>query len=326
MAWAERLPGAVWWFYLILLVVLIIIINGVIWLNGSTPFGTFDLYRSSVPFYAIASLALMHYLNRVAQRALAAFRPALDASEAEYTQIEYELTTLPWRGTWIVLGLSLLLTAVFTLFTPYLADALRRSPSLFVIDFVIYAVVFGLIAVFVYHTVHQLRMVRLIHASAKNVSLFQPIPLYAFSGLTAQTGIGILLLNYFSILTDPATFVNPALFALTIFTSLIAVACFVLPLKGIHDRILSEKKRLRAEVNTRLEATIQEVYRRTDTQNLTGIDQLSQLMASLFTARTEVAKIPTWPWETGTLAGFISVFLLPFIIRLIIALLTQLLS
>jgi hypothetical protein len=30
---------------------------------------------------------------------------------------------------------------------------------------------------------------------------------------------------------------------------------------------------------------------------------------------------PTWPWEMGTLTGFISVFLLPFIVRLIATLL-----
>ncbi len=166
-------------------------------------------------------------------------------------------------------------------------------------------------------------MVSLIHASAKNVNLFQLTPLYAFSSLTAETGMGLLLLNYFSILTDPATFVNPALYGLTVFTSLVAVGCFVLPLRGMHDRIASEKKRLRAEANTRLEATIQEVYRRADSQNLTGIYQLNQLMTSLVMTREVLAKIPTWPWETGTLMGFISAFLLPFVVNLIIVLLEQ---
>lgn len=105
-------------------------------------------------------------------------------------------------------------------------------------------------------------------------------------------------MNYFSIATDPITFVNPALSALTIFTSLGAAACFVLPLKGMDDRIAAEKRRLRAEANTRLEATIQQVYRRADTQNLTGIDQLNQLMASLITTRDVLARIPTIrPWS-----------------------------
>ncbi len=316
MAWMDRLPGPVWSFYLAVLALLIVIINGVTWLDGTAPFGTFSLYRTSVPFYPVLSLALIHYLNGVAQRALAAFRPALGVSESEYAQIECELITMPRRGTWVALGLSLLFTAVYTLLTPNIGDVFSPSPWLFVVDFVIYVIVFGFTTAFVYHTVHQLRMVSHIHARAKRVSLFQSTPVYAFSRLTAQSGIGLLLLNYFSYLTDPATLVNPALIALVVSASLVAVACFVLPLLGMHERLLSEKKRLSAEVNTRLEATMQEVFRRADTNELTQMDQLNQLVASLITARDELDKVSTWPWETRTLAGFMSIFLLPFLVRL----------
>jgi hypothetical protein len=316
MAWMERLPGPVWSFYLVLLALLIVIINGVTWLDGTAPFGTFSLYRTSVPFYPVLSLALVHHLNGVARRALAAFRPAMGVSDSEYAQIECELTTMPRRGTWIALGLSLLFTAAYTLLTPDSGEVFSSSAWLFVVDLVIYAIVFGFITIFVYHTVHQLRMVSRIHAGAKEVSLFQSTPLYAFSKLTAQSGIGLLLLNYFSYLTDPATLVNPALIALVVTASLLAVACFVWPLIGMHERLVSEKKRLNAEASTRLEATMQEVFRRADAHDLAQMGQLNQLVASLITTRDELAKISTWPWESRTLAGFISVFLLPLLVRL----------
>lgn len=64
------------------------------------------------------------------------------------------------------------------------------------------------------------------------------------------------------------------------------------------------------------------MYRRADAQNLTGIDQWNQLMASLVTTREVLAKIPTWPWETRALTGFISAFL-PFAVGLIGVLLEQ---
>lgn len=216
-----------------------------------------------------------------------------------------------------MLGLSLLFTGAFTFFMPDLGDAFRQSPWRVVADSALYSVVFGLVAVFVYHILRQLRMVSLIHASARHVSLFRLTPLYAFSGLTAQTGIGLLLLNYFSVLTDPTAFVNPPLTALRVFASLVAVACFVLPLRGMHQRIAAEKARLRAETNTQLEATIQEVLRRADTENPRGTYHLNQLMASLVTTRELLAKIPTWPWETSTLTGFITAFLLPLALRLL---------
>jgi hypothetical protein len=181
-----------------------------------------------------------------------------------------------------------------------------------------------MIAVFFYHTIHQLRMVSLIHASATDVNLFRLTPLYAFSGLTAQTGIGLLLMNYFGVLTDPATFKNLALTTLTIAASLIAIVCFILPLRGMHDRIVAEKNRLRAQCSTRLEATIEQLYARADSQDLVGVDRLNQLMVSLVTTREIIEKIPTWPWEPGTLMTFISVFLLPFAVRLIVGLVDQL--
>ena len=309
MAWVDGFRGSWWWVYLALLAILIMVANAVTWFDGSEPVGTFTLYRTSLPVYPVASLALMHYLNGVARRALAAFRPALGADDADYALLEYELTTLPERGTWLAIGLSVVFTAAFWAFAPNQPEVFSRSPALVWVDVAMYVITFGLVAAFVYHTLHQLRMVSVIHSRAAGVNLFQPTPLYAFSRLTAQTGVALLLMNYFSVLTDPATFVNPALIALTIFASVGAVACFVVPLWEMHDRIVREKGRLRAEADARLDATIQELYRRADARRLTGIDQVQLLMTSLVTTREVLAKIRTWPWELGTLTGFGSALL-----------------
>ena len=324
LGWIDRLRFPAWFFYLALLAVLVVIFNGLAWIDGTLKLGTFEVYRSSVPVYAVASLALVHYLNRVARRALASFRPALGIAEADYERLEYELVTMPRRGTWFTLALSLVFTAVYINFTPYLVDLLRRSPWVAVLESLVYAFVFGMIAVFFYHTIRQLRMVSQIHASATEVNLFRRTPLYAFSALTAQTGIGLLLMNYFSALTDPATFVNLALITLVTAASLIAIACFILPLRGMQGRIAAEKKRLLAEASVRLEETIQKLYTRADSQDLAEVGQINQLMMSLVTTREIVEKIPTWPWEPGTLISFISVFLLPLVARLVVGLLGQL--
>ncbi len=323
LAWVDHLHFPAWLFYLLLLAALTTLFNGLAWIDGSLPFPSFEVYRSSVPVYPVASLALVHYLNRVARGALAAFRPALGAGDAEYAQIEYTLVTLPRRGTWAILALSLVFTAVYIYFTPYLGALLNRSPLVAIVEFAIYAFVFGMIAVFLYHTVRQLRMVSRIHAGATNINLFRPTPLYAFSKLTAQTGIGLLLMNYFGVLTDPATFENLALIILTITASLVALACFILPLRGIHDQIETEKNRLRAQCSVRLEAAIEQMYARADAQDLGGMETLNQLLVSLVTTREIIEKIPTWPWKTETLVTFLSVFLLPFVVRLILGLVSQ---
>lgn len=317
LAWVDRLPLPAWSFYLLLLAALIILFNGLAWVDGSLRFPALDLYRSSVPVYPVASLALVHYLNRVALRALADFRPMLGVGDAEYGQLAYTLVTLPPRETWITLALSLPFTAVYILFTPYLVALFGRLPWVALAESIFYAFAFGMIAVFLYHIVRQLRMVSLIHARATEINLFRRTPLYAFSKLTAQTGISLLLMNYFGVLTDPATFENVALLALTIGASLVALLCFILPLRGMHNQIVVEKNRLRAQCTTRLEATIEQLYARADSQDLSQVDRLHQLMASLDAICERINKIPTWPWEPGTLMTFLTIFILPLVTELL---------
>lgn len=320
----RHLPVPAWFFYLVLLAGLVAVFNSLAWIDGALQFGTFDLYRSSVPFYPVGALALMHHLNRVACRSLAAFRPALGEQDSVYERLAYELVTLPRRGTWITLGLSIMFTAVYINYTPSLVVLFQRSPWLALGESLVYTFAFSMIALFLYHTIWQLHRVRLILATATNINLFHPTPLYAFSSLTAQTGIGLLLMNGFGIVTDPATFENIALITLTGIASLIAVVCFVIPLQGMHNRISAEKKRLRAEVDARLEATVQQLYRHVDLQDLAGADPLNRQLASLVTTREIIEKIPTWPWEPKTLTGFISALLFPLAVRLAIELISRL--
>ncbi len=91
----------------------------------------------------------------------------------------------------------------------------------------------------------------------------------------------------------------------------------------MHDRIVTEKNRQRAQCSAHLEATIEQLYARADAQDLAGVDRLNQLMVSLVSTREIIEKIPTWPWEPGTLMTFISVFLLPFVVGLVVEIVDQ---
>ena len=123
--------------------------------------------------------------------------------------------------------------------------------------------------------------------------------------------MGLMILNAYSILTDPATFVNPALFALVVFAWFIAGAAFVLPLQGMHRRLQAEKQRLLAGVNARLEATISKLYDRAEQEPLEDVDRLGSLLSSLITTRDVITRLPTWPWDSGVILRFASTALLP---------------
>jgi hypothetical protein len=94
-------------------------------------------------------------------------------------------------------------------------------------------------------------------------------PLYAFSGLTARTGVGFLLAMYYVAAIRPDLALgNPVLRALLIAMVPIAIASFVLPLRGIHLRIAAEKNRALAEATSRFEVLIVRLHERVDKEIL----------------------------------------------------------
>ena len=48
-----------------------------------------------------------------------------------------------------------------------------------------------------------------------------------------------------------------------------------------------------------------------DARELARADGLNKTLASLLVQREILAKLPTWPWSTTTLRGFVTAILLP---------------
>jgi hypothetical protein len=312
----DRLPIPAWTVYGLLLVGVVLVINGINWIGGLYPPGTFDLLQSGFAVYGVYMLALMHHLNGVAGSKFAAFRAVLDLDAQECQRLEYELTTLPAREGALA-GLAGF-AFVALLYWVELLDAGigPLSPAFLVGRFLIEGFTFALFAVLIYHTIHQLRLVSRIHALASRVDLFEPAPLYAFSHLTARTGIGLVVLTAYSFLIDPST--NVVAVGLTALVALVAAAAFVLPLEGMHRRIVVEKERLQLEADRRLKVTFAELHRSVDARDLSVSDALNKTLESLQLERDAIARLPTWPWQPATLRGFVSALLVPIVLWLII--------
>ena len=325
--WVKRLPGPSWLFYLVLWLALFLMANAIKWLDGSEPLGTIK------PFYTVGAsdsvyfLALTHYLKGAAGAALRAFRPALTMSEAEYNRLYYQLTTLPARGALLAGGIGAAIAALAVLLNPTVPNPYYHT-SLVAIVFgsVMAILIFACFGALVYQTTHQLTMVGRIHATVTHINLFQPDPLYAFSGLTARTAMGYLILADTALLAmyEFMSETDPLALGIMVFMMLLAAVTFVLPLLGMHRRMVEEKGRLESEANRCLEATIAELHRRLDAGDLTEIDGLNSAMESLEIERNVLAKIPTWPWQPGTLRIAISPVLLPVAVWLIQRLLERL--
>ncbi|MDQ3871979.1 MAG: hypothetical protein M3301_10255 [Chloroflexota bacterium] len=312
----DRLPISGWACYALLVGGGVLLINAMGWIGGQYPPGTFDLRRSGYPVHGVYMLALVHYLNGVASSKIATFRPALDVDPQEFRRLHYQLTTLPsGRGALAGLG-GVSFVALIVASDPPDAGIGTLSLAVLIGGFLVEALTIALFAVLIYHTIHQLGMVSRIHALASRIDLFEPGPLYAFSHLTARTGIGLVVLTAYSFLIDPS--INPVAVGLTALVAVVAAAAFVLPLEGMHRRIVVEKERLQLEANRRLKVALAQLHQSVDERDLSIADGLNKTLESLQLERDAIARMPTWPWEPGTLRAFVSALLVPIVLWLII--------
>ena len=319
----SRFRPWVWYARLGLSIYLILAV--IVWLEGSSPFGTLSVVGYDGAGYVVIYLALMHYLDGVAQRAFDSFRPFLAGlDEGESERLCYELTTMPAQGTLLAGGCGLLGTGAGLLLLH--VSGLGHLIPVPAAELLILFLGNFMIGTYLYHTVRQLRVVSRIHDAATRVNLFRREPAYAFSRLTARTGASWVLAFTLGVvpritleLGERYGPYGPLAWYPMLTAALLA---FVLPLLSMRRLLRAEKRRVQAEVNVRLETMLTRLNERIDGGLLAEASDFKVTLDSLLIERDLVSRIPTWPWNVGTLAGYLSTILLP----LLIWLLQQLLS
>lgn len=316
--WIARSSGPNWLYALGLLVVETGWVLGMLWWAGSLHAG-FSFSQIFVVAIAPYMLWVRFYLDGVAARAMDAFRPALAVSDEEFLRLRYELTTLPAPLTWIATLVAVIGYVVNAVLLPDRIIS-QFGPSRGVAAAMLAPVAMFTLAVVVISTaqaVRQLWMVDLIHGLARNVNLFRVKPFYAFSGLASRTGISFLLLAYFIAAMRPDIVQEtPALQLLIVAMLPTAIACFVLPLHGMHVRLVEEKDRLLAEANGRFEMLLARLHARVDDEILADAEKISHQLSSVAAEREAIARLSTWPWEATTMTGFLTTLVLPLLIWL----------
>jgi hypothetical protein len=313
-AWVARLPGPSWVYYLGLGLVLLFVQAIAMWVEGAFPIGTFlpiqGFHAGVIAFF----LALFHYLDDRADAALTTLRPALKASEKEYSELRYQVTTLPARPT-LLTSLAILISfmvmehVIWSL--PSSFDALATSPISWALLYLIYRLLWWIFGTLIYHTIHQLRVINRIFARHTRVSLFRMRPLYAFSSLTALTAVSLTVIPYAWMAINPGALSDPIAIRVALPFTILAVVTFVWPLLGVHRLLVEEKERLLGEGSLRLEASIVELQGRMDSGKLEGMDDLYKAIAGLQIQQNALDKIPTWPWEPETVRLLITALALP---------------
>ena len=325
-AWIVSLPGPAWFYYLLGLVLVALFSRGIGWIVGVNLNEADEIRVIVYSIYPVYFVALTHFLDGQALAALAKFRQVLPIDEASYQRLAYRLTTIPARGAWIATTLALLPGAVVTLTDP--SDPFIRSGNSFAIGLTVGVTMFTVACVFIfaYHTIRQLRMIDQIHRLATKINPYHAGPLYAFSELTSRTGIGLIFFAYFIVLVSGPDPYSLILYVILASIALVAIAAFVLPLLGMHQRLKQEKAKLQTEINHGIEVAHQELQERVQTRNFVGVDDLDKVLSSLLSLREVAAKLSTWPWQAETLRGFVSALLLPVLIWVLTTLLERFLA
>jgi len=309
VTWIESLAGPSWLIYLLIFLIVSIVSNAVLWLDGTSPFGTFNFYRTSIVVFFVYPLGLLHYLKFTAKNALKTFSPLLKKGKSEYSLWENRLTILPARIAWLVL----LVTIVYR-FSQIEEIANPANTSSFFYLIFAYNSIFGIFAfstsvILIIQSVRQLILVSQIHGEAREINLFQLEAAHAFSNLTSRIGIGVFLLTVFSLIQNSEfDFVS---LVFNISGLLLAVGAFVLPLAGMRARLQVLKRNNLSTVNQLINVSFSKLNKSVEATSDRDGSNLSTKINDLIIERNEIRNISTLPWETATFRGFATTILLP---------------
>jgi len=299
-----------------LLFVAIAFLNHLVpWAEGKLPWGKVDANQFTFHiWFFVVFLASFYFLSN-SKKAMAVFRPALNVSEKEYDLLTYRFINLSNRTGWVITFVTVLI-AVIGFGTSFFPQYLHSGPSRLMIsisEVFMFSLVFALIVNFF----RQFGLIVNLYARVTRINIFHLHSLYAFAGFTSRLGIFLILTGVLSYLTN-VVFAeeNPQIGGFLFFTTLnltTAIGAFILPLGGIHARLVEEKERVSKENDQRLEAAYHKLHRNIDKNHLKDITEVRGSISALLDLRHEIEKISTWPWDPGTLRNFITALLIPLI-------------
>lgn len=327
--WIESLPGPTWAAYSVLALVSVVFSNTQGWASGSEPGGPISPDLTYWGVFLVALIWIVAHLNRVADAAFEGFRPALEMPEASLEALRYRLVVLPSGPAWLVTIAGFVLPPLYYVADPVGAGVVGFSPPQLALRGLSEGFSSAVLLLIVLQLGRQLRTVDAIVASATRVDLFQPGPVYAFSRLTSRTAIALVVLIGTSTAVAAPTALNSTSLVLwgpwIVGIPLFAIAAFVLPLRGMHERLVGEKDRLQAGTEARLKSLLTRIDRTVDDGSLSDADALNKMLATLLQERDVIARLPTWPWSPTTLRAIITAIAVPLLLFLAQRFLSQVL-
>jgi hypothetical protein len=315
----EGLPAPTWAVLLGVFALSALLMHLLPWTKGSVPFGEFDPASAVWGALLPVLLWISADLERVAARAFDAFRPALTLPPDAAERLRTDLIVVPARPALVVTAIALLAN-VGSFATDPVTYTINVPPLVVAFVFLYQALIISLMFEILYRLIRQSRLIRRTLDEDVAIDVFRPHALHAFATLAARPGILLCIMVAASVpVTPPPDSVGAFLVGVAPFIfvpPMVAVAAFVLPLAGAHERLAGQKAMLQDAAELRLQATLANLNRDVDAGEVGRADGLNKTIASLVAQREILARLPTWPWSAGTVRGLGSAILLPLMIFL----------
>jgi hypothetical protein len=261
-----------------------------------------------------------NYLLSAGWESLNDFRPCLRMDEKEFVNLRKRFLLLPRRWGWLAIP-PFALAILFTNFRPPIPAKPEVALIIQVIMILLAAITFtGAIHVMV-TVIRMLKTINQLYERIVKINIFNLEDLYALSALTAKVGIFFVVAGTMSYIINIVVPEGQPQTEVAIFfvssNSLMAVLAFLLPLLGIHRKLVKEKKLVAQDNNRRLKVAMQILHERSDRSQLEEMPLIKAQIGALLEFRREIGSISTWPWRPQTLRGFITAISLPIVVWLI---------
>ena len=315
LTFVQQLPVPYWLTYLTFFILQSGLNHVLAWIDGWLPVYGFNPILLIFPLWLWGPLAIMTYLDLISEEVLSSFSPLLDIDEERLRDLKSKFTMMPARDVilsgliWAILYIILTLLTYDAFYEQYGLGKLITVVLILegLINFSISSAIYN-------HSLRQLWLVNQTVKMVKRFNLFHLDPVYAFSHLTARTGISWMIFLGLTLLMYPIRLATGLVLAIWLFQVLLAVAAFALPLQFVNYHLVTEKRRLLAALHLRVKMTLERLHQIVDENKPGKAEQLKGALALLHTEREIITDIPTWPWRVGTLTGFLSAIVLPIIL------------
>ena len=320
LGWLERPPAwRSWAIVAAMALAFVAWAHAVLWTTGVLAPGAIDVAALILVFY-VPYVFLTGVIGRgILRMALAAFWPATGWRETEEPTWRYRFLNVPFSHEIGALVVGVPMGIAATIAAP--AEVMGADTARFGADLAFGALFiagYALVAVSVVSVLHWLRLVAEIHGEATAIDPFERAPIYAFSRFTVFVGLAIVAGTYYTLTVGaPLVAGNVPAQSLLPLTSILGLAAFVVPLWGIHGRLVRKKDELLRDVDRRIRAAAAELYSRMDSGSFEEGKPIHDSLAALGMVRDRVRELPTWPWPPQLLRGFISALLLPVIVYIV---------